>query len=145
MSLVAMLLSISSRRNATAMVLYTRAAQFARIWAPCRGEGISYTAVHFPTFVDQFIKCLYRTHRFGFAQEEVATISKGIGKLVEHILLQFRREIDQDVAAEYQVDARKGRAAAQILLAEYDHLAQRFCNAVAMLSMFKKATTILCR
>src|SRR5579884_640193 len=109
------------------------------------GQRISGTAIDFPVFVDQFIEVLGGSHGFGFAQEEVATGSKRKSELVEYVFLEFGRKVDKDVAAEYQVDVREGRAVAQVLLAEDDHLAQHFGDAVALLDALKETIAIFVR
>ena len=76
--------------------------------------------------VGKLIKCLKRTYGFSFAQEQVATGRERKGKLVEYVLLEFGCKVDEHVAAQYQVDTRKRSAAAEVLLAEYDHLTQHF-------------------
>jgi hypothetical protein len=44
---------------------------------------------------------------------------------IEHVLLQVRLEVDEQVATDDEIDAREGNAAADVLLAEDDHLPQR--------------------
>ena len=47
-----------------------------------------------------------------------------VGEQVEQLLLQLGLEVDEEVAADHEVDAREGHAAAEVLLAEDHHLPQ---------------------
>ena len=57
----------------------------------------------------------------GRTEDQAAVRAQGERERLEGDPLQRRREVDQDVAAEEQVDPRERHAGAQVVLAE-DHL-----------------------
>src|SRR5262249_37083473 len=82
----------------------------------------------------------------GLAQEQVAVrVVQREGEQVQHLLLQLGLEIDQQVSANHQVNAREWHAAPQVLLAEDDHLAQRLRDAEAMVNPFEETLAVIIR
>src|SRR5690349_2574065 len=108
------------------------------------GNGAAYAPIEFPVFIDQFEIYLGRTNGFRFTQEQVSAGHQREGKLVEHVVLQFRSEIDQHIATQDQVDAREWRAPCKILLAKDNHLPKCLGDTVAVISALEKAVTICC-
>ena len=68
-----------------------------------------------------------------------------MGKQIEHDVLQFRFQVDQQVATTDEIDARKRHAAADVLLAENDDLSQDFRNSVAVIDSFEETLAVLGR
>jgi hypothetical protein len=81
----------------------------------------------FQSLVNLFVERLRRAHRLRLAQEQVAVgVVQREGEEIEHVLLQVGVEVNEQVAADHQVNAREWHAAAQILMAEDHHLAEGF-------------------
>ena len=80
-----------------------------------------------------------RANRFGRAQEEKSFRSKGVMKRWHDLFLQTGFEIDQQVAATDEVDARERRVAQEILPGENDRLTQRLADAVATVLLDKES------
>ena len=69
--------------------------------------------------------------RLGRAQPQEAVWLQRVVKNREHFLLQARLEVDQQVAAGDEVQARERRVADEVLAREHHHFAQRLGDAVA--------------
>src|SRR5947209_18087626 len=78
-------------------------------------------------------------NRLGGAQEEKSPRSEGVMKRRHDPPLQTGFEIDQQVAATEQVDARERRVAQEILAGENDRLPQRFADAVTAVLIDKES------
>ena len=57
---------------------------------------------------------------FRLAEGQEPALAERIGKELKGAALQFGGEVDQDIAAEDEVDAGKWRAVAEIVLAKHD-------------------------
>src|SRR4051812_39205428 len=64
-----------------------------------------------------------RTDRFGLAEHKIAVPMQREGEALQHATLQVRGEIDQHIATQNEIDARKRRAVSEIVLAEHDKAA----------------------
>ena len=68
-----------------------------------------------------------------------------VGEQIEHGLLQFGLEVDEQVAAGDEVDAWERDAAAQVLMAEDHHLPQRLGDAEALVERLEVAPKVVVR
>ena len=71
-----------------------------------------------------------RTRRLGCPQDQVAAVPEGVGEGVQGLLLQRGGEVDQDVAAQDQVDLGERRPLAEVVLPEDDHAPDRLADLI---------------
>ncbi len=81
-------------------------------------RAVALTAVDFQLRLLEREVIRQRVGRFGLAEHEVAAVPQGEGEELEGAFLEFGREVDEHIAAEFEVDAREGRALAEVVLAE---------------------------
>ena len=103
-------------------------------------------AIDPPLLVHHLEDGLGGPHRLGLAEEEEALGRvQRIGEEVQDLALQIGVEVDEQVAAQDQIDARERHAAVQILLAEDHHLPDRLGHARAALGVLEEAAAELVR
>src|SRR5439155_23494670 len=95
--------------------------------------------VDFVLLVHRLKQLCERANRLGRAQEEESFRFKGVMKRRHDLFLQTGFEIDQQVAATDEVDARERRVAQEILSGENDDLPQRLGNPIAAVLLDKES------
>ena len=71
-----------------------------------------------------------RAHRFGIAQHQEAARSQRVVEHRENLALQHWAEVDQHVAAQNQIEVRKGRIDDHVLAREHTHVPDWFLHLV---------------
>ena len=95
--------------------------------------------VDFEFFVDQREVVGKYAQAFGTTEHQVRTGLECVMHGGDHALLQFRTEIDQEVAATDQVEAGERRVLRYILLSEDTEFADSLLNLIALVDARKKA------
>src|SRR5579864_7958612 len=75
-------------------------------------------------FRDRFEAAAKAAGRLGYAENDDSALALGEMEQREHLLLHLWAQVDQDVAAGYQVEARERRIAQQTLGREHHRFAQ---------------------
>ena len=78
-------------------------------------------------------------HRLRAAEEENSSRLEHLMEEGEELSLPVGVEIDEEVAADQQVEARKGRILEEVVMSEYDHLPQHLCHLPAVIDPGKEA------
>src|SRR5437660_909767 len=125
------------------MFLQKRRIEIGKILTAQSRESIACATIDLPVLVDQFKEDLHRADGLSLPEKEIANGRKRESKLVQDIFLEFGSKVNQDVAAKHQVNAWKGRAAAEILLPKNHHLSQGFGDAIAMIDTLEKSLPVI--
>lgn len=76
-----------------------------------------------------------RAGRLGLTEDQIAIGAQRKGEELESALLQLAGEVDQDVAAEREIDARKRRALTEVVLPEDGHDADALLDLVGAVKL----------
>jgi len=72
------------------------------------------------------------SYRFRAAEEEETARLQGLVKYNGEPLLYFLVEVDEEVAADYKVEPRKGRILDKAVVGENDHLPERLHHLIVV-------------
>src|SRR5216117_1685988 len=92
-----------------------------------RGRLLGVEAV---MMIDQRKQIVERSDRLGGAQEQKTVCVQRIMECRNDAFLQRPGEIDQQIAAAYEIDVRKRRVDRDVLLGEYAYVADRLVDAI---------------
>ena len=96
-------------------------------------------AIDAPLLADHLEQVLGAVERFGVAEEQIAAIAQREVQQRKNAALRLRLQIDEQVAAGADVDARERRIAQHVLRREHHHVAYFFLHAIDMFVLVEES------